>query len=52
VVLGSDYGILDDVTAKEQLHELVDALDDEQADRALSVLSTFAGRVPMPLPLP
>lgn len=40
------YGILGAVTTKEQLHELVEVLDDEQATRALSVLSTLAGRVP------
>jgi hypothetical protein len=40
------YGILEHVTAREQLHELVDVLDDEQATRALSVLSRLAGRVP------
>lgn len=40
------YGILEDVTAKEQLHELVEVLNDEQAARALTVLSTLAGRVP------
>lgn len=34
------------MTAKEQLHELVEVLDDEQAVRALSVLSTLAGQVP------
>lgn len=34
------------VTAKEQLHELVEVLDDEQAAQALSVLSTLAGQVP------
>jgi hypothetical protein len=34
------------VTAKEQLHELVEILDDKQADRALSVLSGLVGRVP------
>lgn len=42
----SSCGILGDVTAKEQLHELVEVLDDDQAARALSVLSTLAGRVP------
>lgn len=39
-------GILDGVTAKEQLHELVEALDHEQVDRALVVLSELTGRVP------
>ena len=34
------------MTAKEQLHELVEVLDDEQAVRALSVLSKLAGQVP------
>jgi hypothetical protein len=40
------WGILAGVTAKEQLRELIDELDEEQASRALSVLSTLAGRVP------
>lgn len=34
------------MTAKEELHELVEVLDDSQADRALTVLSELVGRVP------
>lgn len=34
------------MTAKEELHELVEVLDDTQADRALTVLSELVGRVP------
>ena len=34
------------MTAKEELHELVEVLDENQADRALTVLSELVGRVP------
>ena len=34
------------MTTKEQLHELVEDLSDEQAERALSVLSALADMVP------
>lgn len=35
------------MTTKEQLHELVEDLSDEQAERALSVLSALADMVPV-----
>lgn len=34
------------MTVKEQLHDLVEGLDDADALRALSVLSALTGRVP------